>query len=398
MTLARAALASFLVAAGVSTPSCGGDNMPAGIVSTDGGAPDNTAPDVVNSEGTAPDSAANDSTANDSTANDSAANDSAANDSAANDSSAIDSAASADGLADADGAGSLDATDAEASPGLDGPIDLDASPDGGDAHTRVVACNPMGRFGPPMRADDLSSAGYESSACLSEGGLEVTFVSDRADAGSGQYGVYLAKRSAVDQPWGTPTRATVFDSLTNNAVTVSDDGLTMFLERGSPTRLWIAQRATTSAAWNAPQTWSQSIDGDRTPFLLSDGSALYLLRGGAIQRAARTSPGTYGLPMALAWVSAPRMPIQPAVTADELTLYLGDRPPAAGPYDIYVARRANVGDPWGAPALVTEVSSPYADWPTWISPDGCLLYFASNGTFHDAGSSSFDIWFALRGP
>jgi len=290
----------------VSPLSCGGDNTPAGGVSADG-APDATAPDAATSDGFAAETAAIDSAAIDS-----GAVDSGAVDSGAVDSGAVDSGASPDGLADADGADGLGATDAETGPGLDGPIDVDSSPDGGDAHARAVACNPTARFGSPVRADDLNSAGFDSSASLSGGGLEVTFVSDRGDAGSGQYGVYIAKRSAVDRPWGTPTRATVFDSLTNNAVAVSDDGLTMFLERGSPTRLWIAQRATTSAAWNAPQTWSQTIDGDRTPFLLSDGSALFLLRSGAIERAARTSPGSYGLPVTLAWVSAPRMPIRPA--------------------------------------------------------------------------------------
>src|SRR5260370_14968123 len=57
MTPARAALASFLVAACVSPLSCGGDNTPAGGVSADG-APDATAPDAATSDGFAAQTAA----------------------------------------------------------------------------------------------------------------------------------------------------------------------------------------------------------------------------------------------------------------------------------------------------------------------------------------------------
>lgn len=244
-----------------------------------------------------------------------------------------------------------------------------------------------------MRVAELGSPNLDFTVGLSEGDLVATFVSNRLRDAGAFYDVLSAKRASVASPAPVAELATE----SNVAVTVSSDGRTMVLERGAPPRLYVSERATTSAAWATPQAWAESADGDTMPFLVHDALALYFVRQGAIHRAARTGPGAYGPASPIAWVTAPGEPIRPAVTADELTLYLGDRPAMGTPFDVFVARRASKSAPWGAPVRVDELASTVADWPSWISADGCEIYVSSNRTQNDAGTPDHEFWTATRG-
>jgi hypothetical protein len=61
-----------------------------------------------------------------------------------------------------------------------------------------------------------------------------------------------------------------------------------------------------------------------------------------------------------------------------------------------MTRRATTTVPWGTPVQVTELDTPGADNPTWISPDGCRLYFESN---EGPGGAQpwYDLFVAARG-
>jgi Tol biopolymer transport system component len=90
--------------------------------------------------------------------------------------------------------------------------------------------------------------------------------------------------------------------------------------------------------------------------------------------------GAFSAPEPLAEVSDPAADDDdPSLTADMLELYFdSNRPGGMGQSDIYVARRASADDRWGAPELVTELSSGAFDSDPHISPDGLALYFNSN--------------------
>lgn len=46
--------------------------------------------------------------------------------------------------------------------------------------------------------------------------------------------------------------------------------------------------------------------------------------------------------------------------------------------DIYTATRDPPTEPFGTPTLVTELSTAnQIDYPVWLSPDGCELYYIS---------------------
>jgi hypothetical protein len=84
------------------------------------------------------------------------------------------------------------------------------------------------------------------------------------------------------------------------------------------------------------------------------------------------------------------------VTADGTTLYFASNRGHDGGYgrtDIYVARRMAADGPFGEPALVSEVNAAgSANRTSWVSPDGCRLYFASDR----ASPGSEDIYVAEK--
>jgi len=78
-----------------------------------------------------------------------------------------------------------------------------------------------------------------------------------------------------------------------------------------------------------------------------------------------------------------------AISAFELTLYY-----AGGTgNDIYVTTRANTSMPFEPGIPVDGVNSPQFDNPSFISHDGCTLYFVSN---RSGGLGGFDIWQARK--
>ena len=83
----------------------------------------------------------------------------------------------------------------------------------------------------------------------------------------------------------------------------------------------------------------------------------------------------------------------PTVTADLLELYFSsDRPGGPGGESIWRANRATPADPWGAPTLVTELSSDAADNDAEISADGLTIWIASTR----APSVGHDLWVSTR--
>jgi Tol biopolymer transport system component len=88
------------------------------------------------------------------------------------------------------------------------------------------------------------------------------------------------------------------------------------------------------------------------------------------------------------------------LSPDELTVYWSSSralPSNQGKRDIFVAHRSSLATNFAAPPInVTEVNSAGTDTPTWLSPDGCRLYLASDR----AGSTmnSTDVYVATRTP
>jgi Tol biopolymer transport system component len=85
----------------------------------------------------------------------------------------------------------------------------------------------------------------------------------------------------------------------------------------------------------------------------------------------------------------------PSLTDDLLEIYFSSENRAGGIRyeDIWMASRASVDEEFGAPTLVTEVSSTARDGIPVVSRDGMTLWFGSNRT---GGAGGWDLWYSTR--
>jgi hypothetical protein len=85
----------------------------------------------------------------------------------------------------------------------------------------------------------------------------------------------------------------------------------------------------------------------------------------------------------------------PAISEDGLSLYFqSSRPGGSGNSDVWVARRESIEDAWGLPRnLPSNVNSTFNDLVPNLSRDGHHLYFASD---RPGGSGNLDLWVSRR--
>ena len=85
----------------------------------------------------------------------------------------------------------------------------------------------------------------------------------------------------------------------------------------------------------------------------------------------------------------------PSISADGLELYFQSRRPGGyGNWDLWVAKRASLDDPWGEPVnLGPLVNNSVGNWSHGISADGLQLYFEANRSGNFGG---VDLWVAVR--
>lgn len=90
--------------------------------------------------------------------------------------------------------------------------------------------------------------------------------------------------------------------------------------------------------------------------------------------------GPWSTPELLAEVSSASQETDPTITGDGLELFFSsDRPGGPGGMDFYRSTRASTDEPFGAPTLVTELSTVDGDQAAEISADGLTMYFKRGG-------------------
>jgi hypothetical protein len=106
-----------------------------------------------------------------------------------------------------------------------------------------------------------------------------------------------------------------------------------------------------------------------------------------------TTPVNLGAPLNVAGLAV----MNPFISKDGRSLYFAclNCPGGFGGFDIYVAQRASVNEPWGPPNnLGPNVNTTATENAPALSPDEMSLYFNSNRT--PGGAGGVDIWVSRR--
>ena len=104
--------------------------------------------------------------------------------------------------------------------------------------------------------------------------------------------------------------------------------------------------------------------------------------------------GAFDPPTAVGELNSASAEDDPSLTGDLLEVYFeSTRAPSAGGGDIWRATREGVGDPFGTPAIVAELSSASQDGTPEVSPDGLTIFLHSDRA---GGLGLDDIWMSTR--
>jgi len=129
---------------------------------------------------------------------------------------------------------------------------------------------------------------------------------------------------------------------------------------------------------------SESTHIDSAPYVTPSGDALYFhtTRSGtqALFWAERIGSSFEGAePVPIESSSGPSgPPACPVVSPDELTLYFAAYSDSVSGGDIWMATRATKAEPFGALSLLQDINTAANEVPSYVSEDGCRLYFDRN--------------------
>jgi len=234
--------------------------------------------------------------------------------------------------------------------------------------------------------------------------------------------ISMAGSANADYIFGTPTNlGPTVNSISNEqAPSISADGLELYFSeyQGAPYRpggqglsdIWVTTRQTKDDPWGDPVNLGLVVNSsvkDEHPSISDNGLSLYFgsnRSGGSgaedlwvTTRETKDSP--WGKPVNLGSTVNSRYPDwEPDISADGLSLYFADylspRPGGHGEWDIYVATRSTLSDPWGEPVNIGPIANSTAiDAGPNISINGLVFFFTS---VRSGGFGGADIWITTR--
>lgn len=274
---------------------------------------------------------------------------------------------------------------------------------GQDAADR--ACDPTKDFAPAVPVTGLGVPGYIASGATFSPDERVVYLTQfTVTDGASPYvtNVYTASRASTVVGFDAPR---FMDELggkgRDESPTVTADGQGLYFVRDNV----VFEKNKDFPAVDPPAIPLAGPINDAhsyTPYVLPDGRALYFSRPSStdvnryeLYRVAKGATGYADLrPVAGLGANATTNDRSPVVTADELTIYFARQPAGAPSADIYLATRQDTSAPFGDARVVASLSTTARhEIPSFISADGCRLYFTSLG-----GSLTGDTIFVATKP
>jgi Tol biopolymer transport system component len=275
----------------------------------------------------------------------------------------------------------------------------DAPPgDRGSALDAMPDAAPLGPWGAPTMVAVPNPSNTDDDPSITDDRLELYINSSR----DGNADVFVATRASTIDSWSAPTLVTTVSSTANETTPeIAYDGLSIVVasDRNGTTGgndLWISKRASRGDPWSPAvriaelsSTYNEAA-GNITPDGLAVVLSSYRLDGSPdLFIATRATPtAAWNPPVAVASVNTTGHEGSPFLSADKLSLYFDtDRD---GDMNIYVARRTSTTEPFGAPEPVTVVNTNGSEQDPWLSLDSRRLWFSSDR------SGSNQLWEATR--
>jgi Tol biopolymer transport system component len=170
---------------------------------------------------------------------------------------------------------------------------------------------------------------------------------------------------------------------------ISADGRTLYFEikNGGSTEIFRATRAGPTGPFGAHEFVSIGGGASReAPYLLPNGTLYYAGDNGGLEAIHVVNPPPTavdtGIGSLVPGLDDPAAKDQlPVVTPDELVIYFSSDRHQPDNEQIYTATRTSKDDAFGPPTRVVELTQAgTSNAPSWVSDDGCTLYFVSNRT------------------
>ncbi len=113
-----------------------------------------------------------------------------------------------------------------------------------------------------------------------------------------------------------------------------------------------------------------------------------------IYQSTRNADGTFNPPSPVNELNSPAAQIRPAISRDGLEIFIStNRRGPANIFAIHVSTRASTSAPWNPPIYLASFNTAGSNVHPALSPDGSILYFASNRT---GGFDGNDLYSATR--
>jgi hypothetical protein len=265
----------------------------------------------------------------------------------------------------------------------------DAAPDA------PARCSVQTPFATPVAVAALDTGSDEALAHLSRDELEVYF--ERIGT---SYDLFVATRLSAAQPFDPPVPVATVNTASNEAdPALSVDGQLLYFVSdrtggAGGFDLWAAPRvdggfgtATVLSAVSSPSNEQYPYALANSLYFTSDRTGTAAIYRADLAGTSATNPTLLGAADAGAQLA-------PVVSDDELVMYFAAAgvSDASNDFDIWLSTRTATSQPWSAPVQVSELDTPSAEVPSWLSPDLCRLYLSTNR------GGNFDIYVATRSP
>ena len=252
----------------------------------------------------------------------------------------------------------------------------------------------FGPFGPGTLVPGIDSADNEDDPSMTADGLEIYFDSNRLGASAPD--IFVATRPDTASDFGAPVAVAALNTAgIETGPFVSPDGLALYFSgRGDPRDLWVSTRASRGGAWGTATRIDElsSAADESGPSVTADGLTFFFLSTPSGERkiyvSTRSSTADpWGTPALVSEVDGAEEEDEPSISPDGLTLVFSR---VGSSLDLYITGRPDLASPFDPPMPIAELNTAFGEFDPWLSGDGRTLLYGSNASGDQA------IWIATR--